>query len=81
MVAERVFDRLRWVWGCVAVWFYGAFVAVDGPGRGLGVRCGRVDVRRTLIVGAAVCSPYAALSELPFASLRDAGDLQGGPGF
>ncbi len=49
MVAERVFDRLRWVWGCVAVWFYGAFVALDGRGRGLGVRCGRVDVRRTLM--------------------------------
>ncbi len=34
-----------------------------------------------LIVGNALCSEYAALSDLPFASLRDAGDLQGGRAF
>jgi hypothetical protein len=34
-----------------------------------------------LIVGDALCSEYAALSDLPFASLRDAGDLQGGRAF
>jgi hypothetical protein len=84
-------DRRRWaaraLMGCgfvLVVWLLGAVVHVlrrTGLVRQLGVRCGRVDVRRTLIVGDAVCSEYAALSDLPSASLRDAGDWRGGRAF
>ncbi len=87
-------DRRRWAeraWiGCALVWLCGCLVHVVHVVRALR-RTGLVgdwacgaDASMCgghLIVGDALCSEYAALSDLPFASLRDAGDLQGGRAF